>query len=87
MHELRLYSRQGCCLCASLERRLRALDFNHIRVTLIVVDIDAPEVPTPLKVRYDLEVPVLFLDTTELPRVPPRLAGDRLMAWLIKTIT
>jgi hypothetical protein len=28
MHDLRLYSREGCCLCAGLEERLRQLDLD-----------------------------------------------------------
>ncbi len=87
MPELLLYTRAGCCLCEGLEERLRGLDpapgFRPI-------DIDADPA---LRARYDLLVPVLALGVEpgerggpggiqELPRVPPRLSGERLRAWL-----
>jgi hypothetical protein len=82
MPSLVLYSRVGCCLCEGLEERLRALDPPP---PLEVVDVD----PDPaLKARYGLEVPVLALRLEggfrELPRVPPRLAGDALRRWLLR---
>ena len=86
MHELRLYSRQGCCLCAGLEERLRKLDLGSLQLELITVDIDNPQTPSELKARYDLEVPVLALDNKELPRVSPRLSGDGLLKWLVKQL-
>ena len=73
MHDLRLYSRQGCCLCAGLEDRLRQLDLDSLQLALSTVDIDHPDTPSECKARYDLEVPVLALDNKELPRVSPRL--------------
>ena len=79
MRDLRLYSRQGCCLCAGLEERLRQLDLDSLQLTLTTVDIDHPETPSEWKARYDLEVPVLALDHKELPRVSPRLSGDCLL--------
>jgi ribosomal protein L7Ae-like RNA K-turn-binding protein len=86
MHDLRLYSREGCCLCAGLEERLRQLDLGSLQLVLITVDIDHPETPSEWKARYDLEVPVLVLDSKELPRVSPRLSGDGLLKWLIKQL-
>ena len=81
---LLLYSRAGCCLCEGLEQRLRDLnlDQNIPPLKLVVVDIDAPECAASLRARYDLEVPVLALGDTELPRVSPRLSGDGLRNWL-----
>ena len=113
---LRLYSRQGCCLCEGLEERLLALLPPS---ALDVVDVDADP---GLQARYGLRVPVLAVaveallppDVTgaapggpgaapglpgpaaaaaaaapqasgawrDLPPVPPRLAGERLQAWL-----
>ena len=84
MRDLRLYSRQGCCLCAGLEERLRQLDLDSLQLTLTTVDIDHPDTPSEWKARYDLEVPVLELDNKELPRVSPRLSGDGLLKWLVK---
>ena len=83
---LLLYSRAGCCLCEGLEQRL--LDLNLEQgihpLKLVVVDIDAPDCSALLRARYDLEVPVLVLEETELPRVSPRLSGDGLSNWLQK---
>jgi hypothetical protein len=84
MRDLRLYSRQGCCLCAGLEERLRQLDLDSLQLTLTTVDIDHPDTPSEWKARYDLEVPVLSLDHKELPRVSPRLSDDGLLKWLVK---
>ena len=84
MHDLRLYSRQGCCLCAGLEDRLRQLDLDSLQLALSTVDIDHPDTPSECKARYDLKVPVLALDNKELPRVSPRLSGDGLLKWLSK---
>ncbi len=81
---LLLFSRAGCCLCEGLEQRLRDLNLERDvhPLQLEVVDIDSPECPVSLRARYDLEVPVLVLDDTELPRVSPRLSGDGLRHWL-----
>ena len=87
MHELTLYSRTGCCLCEGLESRLRALDLVGLSVTLTVMDIDASDTPEHVKARYDLEVPVLALDGSELPRVSPRLSGEGLLNWLQRCLS
>lgn len=81
MADLLLFSRQGCCLCEGLEDHLRALDPAP---ALERRDVDTDPA---LQARYGLEVPVLALATAdgawrELPRVPPRLAGAGLRAWL-----
>jgi hypothetical protein len=84
--QLVLYSRQGCCLCAGLEEKLRGLSPAPL---LQVIDIDGD--PT-LQARYGLEVPLLALaagsgEPRLLPRVPPRLMGDALARWLQQQLT
>jgi hypothetical protein len=89
MAALLLYTRAGCCLCEGLEERLRALDPPP---PFTAVDVDGDAV---LQARWGLEVPVLALATGRggaalesevrpLPRVPPRLAGERLRQWLAR---
>ncbi len=81
-----LFTRQGCCLCAGLEEKLRALEPPP---DLETRDVDADP---SLAARYGLEVPVLAIAAAgaapgswrELPRVPPRLAGESLRIWLQK---
>ena len=53
---------------------------------MVTVDVDHPETPSEWKARYNLEVPVLVLDSKELPRVSPRLSGDGLVKWLVKQL-
>ncbi len=79
--QLLLFSRQGCCLCQGLEEKLRAL---LPPPQLLVHNVDANPA---LLARYDLEVPVLAIQQPgggwrELPRLPPRLAGEGLRLWL-----
>jgi hypothetical protein len=79
--KLMLLSRQGCCLCEGLAERLTGLE-PAPQVQLVDVDADPA-----LQSRYGLEVPVLMVPTPngqpqELPRVPPRLAGQALAKWL-----
>jgi len=78
-----LVTRRGCCLCEGLAERLSALG-PALPLPLQAVDVDGDPA---LLARYDLEVPVLLLRQAGdpdrlLPRVPPRLAGDRLAEWL-----
>ena len=87
MKQLTLYSRTGCCLCEGLESRLRDLDLKGLSIELTVIDIDAPSTPQELKARYDLEVPVLALDGSELPRGNPRLTGEGLLNWLQRCLS
>ena len=87
MKQLTLYSRTGCCLCEGLESRLRDLDLLGLSIELIVMDIDALGTPQELKALYDLEVPVLALDGSELPRVSPRLMGEGLLNWLQRSLS
>ncbi len=75
-----LYSRAHCCLCQGLAERLGAL---RPAPELTVVDVDGDP---RLQARYGLEVPVLAVNRQgalqDLPRVSPRLAGERLGRWL-----
>ena len=87
MKQLTLYSRTGCCLCEGLESRLRALDLVGLSIALTVIDIDMPGTPPDLRARYDLEVPVLALNGSELPRVSPRLMGEGLLNWLQRCLS
>jgi hypothetical protein len=83
MVSLLLYTRAGCCLCEGLAERLRALEPPPLLTT---VDVDGDPA---LQARWGLEVPVLALAAgpaagppQPLPRVPPRLTGERLRQWL-----
>jgi hypothetical protein len=87
MATLLLFSRAGCCLCQGLEERLRALQPPP---QFLVINVDDDPA---LQARWGLEVPVLAeLDEESegspphaarpLPRVPPRLEGERLRQWL-----
>ena len=87
MKQLTLYSRTGCCLCEGLEARLKALDLAELSIALTVIHIDMPGTPSYLRARYDLEVPVLALDGSELPRVSPRLTGEGLLNWLQRCLS
>ena len=87
MKQLTLYSRTGCCLCEGLESRLRALDLVGLSIALTVIYIDMPGTPPDLRARYDLEVPVLALEGSELPRVSPRLTGEGLLNWLQRCLS
>ena len=82
-----LYSRGGCCLCEGLEERLRELNLSALGLQLTVVDIDAENVPSALRARYDLEVPVLSFCGRDLPRVSPRLCGEGLFNWLHRSLS
>lgn len=77
----RLYTRRGCCLCEGLQERLEALDPP---LPLELRDVDADPA---LQARYGLLVPVLAMPLAQggwrdLPPVPPRLSGERLVRWL-----
>ncbi len=90
-----LYSRQGCCLCAGLEQRLKELPLSKVKppINLDVIDIDSENVSPKERARFSLEVPVLFVvsDQTgqlvELPRVSPRLKEEGLFRWLKLMLT
>ena len=85
MAPLLLFTRSGCCLCEGLAERLRSLEPP---VPFTAVDVDSDPA---LQGRWGLEVPVLARsdaiagtdpDARPLPRVPPRLEGERLRQWL-----
>ncbi|WP_320668183.1 glutaredoxin family protein [Prochlorococcus sp. MIT 1307] len=90
-----LYSRKGCCLCEELARRLTCLPLEELipPIKLRVIDIDAADTPKELCARYDTQVPVMLLGTSdlkkmvELPRVSPRMNSEGLFLWLQKIIT
>ena len=82
-----LYSRKGCCLCQTLEKKLSNICLNNLRPSLVlsIVDIDSKQVSLDIQKKYTNEVPVMVLDSTkllkkfELPRVSPRLKEEMLL--------
>tara|TARA_Y100001968_G_C19189924_1_gene634679 strand:- start:71 stop:310 length:240 start_codon:yes stop_codon:yes gene_type:complete len=64
-----------------------------IPLTLKVIDIDSDELSDELRIRFDLQVPVMAVSlkeknrVIELPRVSPRLKEKELFIWIEKTIT
>jgi len=89
-----LYSRKGCCLCQTLEKKLSSIRLENLNpsVSLSIVDIDSKKVSLGIQKKYTNEVPVIVLDSTrllkkiELPRVSPRLKEDMLLSWLQKNL-
>ncbi len=89
-----LYSRKGCCLCQTLEKKLSkiCLDNFNPSIVLSIVDIDSNKVSLDIKMKYTNVVPVIVLDSTillkkiELPRVSPRLKEDMLLSWIQKNL-
>ena len=87
-----LYSRKGCCLCQTLEKKLSSIRLENLNpsISLSIVDIDSKQVSLGIQKKYTNEVPVIVLDSTrllkkiELPRVSPRLKEDMLLSWLQK---
>ena len=90
-----LYSREGCCLCEGLQKRLSRIPLDQLTppLSLQVVDIDLPCTPENIRSRYDQKVPVLAIWSldlklmTELPRVSPRLVEAGLLNWLQKFVS
>ena len=90
-----LYGRKGCCLCESLESKLRSISLKEIQPPLefFYIDIDTSDISESDRIRFQLEVPLLFLkplndkEMIELPRASPRLNEDDLSSWLQKIIT
>jgi hypothetical protein len=92
---LRLYTRVGCCLCEGLEERLRTLLLTldlvdvdgdpglqvryGLRVPVLALADGAASVVSHAGDGAGEELPLVWRD---LPPVPPRLAGERLRAWL-----
>ena len=89
-----LFSRRGCCLCETLEKKLSEISLINLNppIVLSVVDIDSKEVPIEIQKKYTNEVPVLILESNKLsrkiefPRVSPRLKEDLLLSWIQKNL-
>ena len=89
-----LYSRQGCCLCQTLEKKLSKIPLEKLNpsIVLSIVDIDSEKVSLDIQMKYTNDVPVIVLDSTrllkkiELPRVSPRLKEDMLLSWIQKNL-
>ena len=89
-----LFSRKGCCLCETLEKKLSNINLADLNppIGLSIVDIDSKEVSNDIQNKYTNEVPVLVFDSSKLlrkiefPRVPPRLKEDLLLSWLQKNL-
>ena len=89
-----LFSRRGCCLCETLEKKLSNISLINLNppIVLLVVDIDSKEVPIDIQKKYTNEVPVLILESNKLsrkiefPRVSPRLKEDLLLSWIQKNL-
>ena len=89
-----LYSRQGCCLCQTLEEKLSNICLRNLKpsIVLSIVDIDSNKVSLDIQMKYTNEVPVIVLDSTrlskkiELPRISPRLKEDMIFSWIQKNL-
>ena len=89
-----LYSRKGCCLCQTLEKKLSNICLENLTpsIVLSIVDIDSKKVSLDIQLKYANEVPVIVLDSNrllkkiELPRVSPRLKEDMLLSWIQKKL-
>ncbi len=89
-----LYTRKGCCLCQTLEKKLSNLCLENLNpsIVLSIVDIDSKKVSLDIQMKYTNEVPVIVLDSIrllkkiELPRVSPRLNEDMLLSWIQKNL-
>ena len=89
-----LYSRKGCCLCQTLEKKLSNICLENLNpsIVLSIVDIDSEKVSLDIQMKYANQVPVIVLDSNillkkiELPRVSPRLKEDMLLSWIQKKL-
>ena len=89
-----LFSRKGCCLCETLEKKLSNVSLINLNppIVLSIIDIDNKEVSIDIKRKYTNEVPILVLDSNrlsrkiELPRISPRLKEDMLLSWIQKNL-
>ena len=89
-----LYSRKGCCLCQTLEKKLSNISLENLKPSMVlsIVDIDSKKVSLDIQMKYTNEVPVLVLDSNkllkkiELSRVSPRLKEDMLFSWIQKNL-
>ena len=89
-----LYTRKGCCLCQTLEKKLSNICLENLNpsIVLSIIDIDSKEVSLNIQMKYTNDVPVIVLDSNrllkiiELPRIPPRLKEDMLLSWIQKNL-
>ena len=89
-----LYSRQGCCLCQTLEKKLSNICLEDLKpsVVLSIIDIDSKKVSLDIQLKYTNDVPVIVLDSTrlskkiEFPRLSPRLKEEMLFSWIQKNL-
>ena len=89
-----LYTRKGCCLCQTLEKKLSNICLENLNPSIVfsIIDIDSKKVSSDIQMKYTNEVPVIVLDSTrllkkiELPRVSPRLKDDMLLSWIQKNL-
>ena len=89
-----LYTRKGCCLCQTLEKKLSNICLENLNpsIGLSIVDIDSKKVSLDIQMKYTNEVPVIVLDSSillkkiELPRISPRLKEDMLVSWIQKNL-
>ena len=89
-----LYTRKGCCLCQTLERKLSNISVKNLNpsIAISILDIDSNKVPLDIQLKYTNEVPVMVLDSTKLlkkiefPRVSPRLKEDMLLSWIQRNL-
>ena len=89
-----LFSRKGCCLCETLEKKLSTISLINLNppIVLSIIDIDNKEVSIDIQRKYTNQVPVLVLDSNklsrkiELPPVSPRLKEDMLLSWIQKNL-
>ena len=85
-----LYTRKGCCLCQTLEKKLSNICIENLNpsIVLSIVDVDSKKVSIDIQMKYTNEVPIMVLDSTillkkiELPRVSPRIKEDMLLNWI-----
>ena len=92
--ELILYTRKGCCLCQTLEKKLSNIGLENLNpsIVLSIIDIDSKKVSLDIHLKYTNDVPVIVIDSTrllkkiELPRVSPRLKDDMLFSWIQKNL-
>ena len=85
-----LYTRKGCCLCETLEKKLCNICLRNLNpsIVLSIIDIDSKKVSLDIQMKYTNDVPVIVLDSTkllkkiELPRVSPRLKEEMLLSWI-----
>ena len=89
-----LYTRKGCCLCQTLEKKFSNICLENLNpsIVLSIIDIDSKKVSLDIKMKYTNEVPIIVLDSKrllkkiELPRVSPRLKEDMLLSWIQKNL-